>query len=128
MANYYVYARSNAVRVRDLEGLSKSLNLFGYTLQCRGGNNYNIDPPEDSGWNSYDDEGEEEFNPQVHILPYLEDGEILITIEIGNEKLRYLSGCSTTYCMHKEPIIVSLGDVYEMVKKQWGVDPEIAEY
>lgn len=127
MANYNIWARSNSVKVKDIEGLKKSLDVFGYTLEDTGENSYSIDPPDECGWYNFDESGEKEFDPQEHVIPYLEDGEVFITIEVGQEKLRYLGGCARAFIKDEESIIISLDDIYYEVKQKWGIVPNRAE-
>ena len=53
--------------------------------------------------------------------------EVFITIEVGQEKLRYLGGCARAFIKDEESIIISLDDIYYEVKQKWGIVPNRAE-
>ena len=122
MANYYGAARSNYVRVKDEVGLRLALAGFDIDIAPMG------DTPTtvcflsrgDGGWPStaYVEDGDEiEFDPSVQILPYLEPDQVLIMMESGSEKLRYLVGAASAYHTDGRQLHMRLSDIYENAAK-----------
>jgi len=127
MANYECWAKSNHFKVKDIEGLRKSLERFsGLMLDHIIDNLYIILPDEDFNVYKYTDENydfeDKRLDPQVDIIPYLEDDEIFITFEVGHEKQRYMCGYAQAFCKDKEPIAISTEDIYALALKSFGID------
>ncbi|MBF0556947.1 MAG: hypothetical protein HQK96_20725 [Nitrospirae bacterium] len=79
-------------------------------------------------WPSYvcveNEQGEEEeveFDPTVHICPFMEDGEVLIMMTAGAEKLRYITGHAEAYNSEGKWVSVFIEDIYEKAAKKFGV-------
>lgn len=131
MANWYGSARSNYVKVDDKEGITKALEPFDITLNWdERGLCLTVDGASNDGaWptTAYvkDDEGVEDeivLSPETHICPYLAEGEVIIFMEIGAEKLRYLTGYAEAYkAKTGEYCVVSLNDIYNKAAEQFGV-------
>lgn len=127
MANYYAVARSNYVRIDDMDGLTEALSPFDITISEK--------TPEsglycllcDEGWPSFgfdEDDKEVEFEPFVHIMPFVKEGEVFITMEVGHEKLNYLVGYATAYIRKGDEVfthIISLDDIYSRAADEFGV-------
>lgn len=134
MANWYGSARSNYVLVEDMQGLKDALEPFKDISIEQGSKHgfcFIVDKNSDSGaWPSSiyldDDRDEEvEFDPAVHITPYLEDGEILVMQEVGAEKLRYLTGYAQAFkAKTGECVGVSIESIYKLAANAFGVDVE----
>ena len=127
MANYETWARSNSFKVKDLEGLKKSLDRFsGLNLEPIQDNLCVIFPDEDFNVYIYTNEEtafeDKRLDPQVDILPYLEDNEVFITFEVGHEKQRYMSGYAQAFCKDKEPVSISTEDIYALASRTFGID------
>ena len=58
----------------------------------------------------------------------LKDGEVIILQEVGAEKLRYLIGSSMALNYEGKHINIDIDDIYEKVKKEWGVEATQATY
>lgn len=69
------------------------------------------------GWPEtiYDEENEEYVDLLPYLQPHIAEGEIVIVIESGNEKLRYCYGKSLAFTRHGVLASVSTGDIYELV-------------
>lgn len=138
MANWYGSARSNYVRVRDMDGLLAALEPFPIGVHTRenGLTCFLSEEADSGGWPSTawvqrdEDEDEEiEFDPRVQIVPFLEDNEVLIMMEIGAEKLRYLTGNAVAFHPDGEKVLsVNIHDIYALVKNEWDVFATHAEY
>lgn len=126
MANWYGTARSNYVRFNDLDALKNSLAPFGSISISEGKpNRYCLlvtDPSDDGGWPScaYDENDNEViFDPIKHICPFLHKDDILIMMQAGAEKLRYITGYATAYDHEGKHISIVLDDIYTIAKKKW---------
>lgn len=123
MADYQGAARSNFFRVKDLNGLRASAERFGLVVQGHPAQpDYVMLYPtsDDGGWPSWQVEGEETgndvaFDPIEHICPYLAEGQVVILIEAGAEKLNYVSGWAGAYTWDGRHIKLALLDIYERV-------------
>lgn len=146
MANWYGTARSNYVRIKDkdMDGLKKALEPFPIQIADGYGNNegkvcFLSNEPDSGGWPSvvysYTDEDcqeevETEFDPASQICPFMDDNQILVMMEAGAEKLRYITGSAQAYNNAGEFCQVTLFDIYEKAQEYFGGDVEItvAEY
>jgi hypothetical protein len=129
MSNVNFAGRSNYVKVKDHAGLSKSLSIFSHlSLESGKDGKYCILSKYDSSFcqSAYvdDEEGGEyevELKPEIHIIPFLEDNEIFIIIEVQNDKLRWLYGWAEAYQGSKR-LTVNLEDIYKKIEQEWGTD------
>jgi len=75
-------------------------------------------------------------DPNITELPYVEEwiwrylkeGEVVILQEVGNDKMRYLTGSSLAINHEGKSLQVDICDIYEKVKKEWNIDPSRCEY
>lgn len=151
MADWFGSARSNYVRVKDMDGLKAALEPWEIDIQPD-----DEDPAKDpakvcfmsenqfGGWPSTteievddpdDPDGiiceEVEFDPAVHICPFLEPGQVLILMEIGAEKLRYLTGNAVAYHSDGRRTALSLDSIYTQAAQEFSVplaSISLAEY
>lgn len=127
--NFNIAGRSNYVKVKDHAGLSKSLSIFSHlSLESGKDGKYCIIAEYDSPFSQSayidDEEGGEtevEFDAQTHIMPFLEDNEIFVIMEVQNDKLRWLFGYAEAYRGDKM-LSVNLEHIYRMIEKEWGTD------
>jgi hypothetical protein len=132
MANYQGTARSNFFRVTDVVGLRQWVSSFEVSVQVHPANpEYAMLFPttDDGGWPTWRLEDEEtgqevEFDPVEHICPFLAEGEVVILIEIGAEKLNYVSGFARAFTWDGRHIALSLSDIYGRVEKELGIPQE----
>lgn len=76
-----------------------------------------------------EEEGEEQaYDLPVLISPFLVEGEIVVMMEAGAEKLRYITGEALAFDHTGEVVQVSLRDIYKLAKEKFGKDPSRAEY
>lgn len=89
MANYNGKVRTNYFKVKDSQKLKKFADDQGYELWEREDGYFAFGEYDVSGIEDLEDEELKEFQDN------LEDGQVVISMEIGNEKLRYLSAFAT---------------------------------
>lgn len=134
MANYYATARTNYVRFKDQEALDTALELaekFNIAYYHDAPNEplcvmfYSGD--EDGGFNLYDSETDENADwDQIAVL--MDDDQVLIVLEAGAEKLRYISGYAQAWNSKGDHVTLSLVDIYALARNKFGINPTVAEY
>ena len=117
MANWYGTARSNYFRVKDNAAFliwTDALNLDSF--QDKEGR-YAIAASSDQGWPSsyYDAELGEDFDLDLpmELATHLADGEVAILMEVGNEKLRFLTGYAVAVNSKGDLVSVGLDEIYQ---------------
>lgn len=133
-------ARSNYVQIADMDGLMKALEPFSdITIESgdRGEGNCFLVQTDDGGWPSWgeveraDPEDPEntileeiEFDPAVHIMPFLVPDQVLITMQSGHDKLRYIDGSAAAYHTDGRKVSFGLFEIYEKAAKEFGIPQE----
>lgn len=133
MANYYAAARSNHFRVNNVEGL-KEILPGGVELHEASQHSDQVclivTCPDQAGWPFWDHDSDED-DAEIHwvalISPFLLDDEVVIMMEAGAEKLRYISGFAFAFNNKGEEITIRLSDIYERAK-DLGTNITAAEY
>ena len=132
MANWYGASRSNYVRISDIEGLKASLsrtdiqihqstNNPGFYCLLYGDNS-------NGDWPSfiYDEAFDEiEFDFETFVMPFVKEGECLVIMTSGAEKLRYITGHASAYVRHSGEVIsthLSLNDIYRQAQEELGCE------
>lgn len=131
MANYDATARSNyvklsnpeaAIRIAKAAGIRVSKSNLHPDLYCFLSEN-------EGGWPStlcdIDNTGEEtDFSFEENIMPYVEEGEVLVLMEAGAEKLRYIIGAAVAMQRKGEKVSVCqvhLDGIYKIAAKKFKV-------
>jgi hypothetical protein len=137
MANWYGAARTNYVKVTDMEGLTKSLADFDLDIVVHDGE-YDPErkglvaffPTDDSNgdfqYSTYDEDGNEvEFDWESKVMPYVEENNVLVTMCSGAEKQRYITGDSAAYIRRGDAVSVvgiCLNDIYDKAAEAFEVE------
>jgi hypothetical protein len=137
MANYYATARSNYFRVKNAQAFEEwcsERNLDCWANSYEGvGDRYAIAPSADveAGWPSYDlDEATDEYyeiDLPKELASHLDPRDIAILIEVGSEKLRYLTGEAVAVHASGKTIRISLDDIYDQAILEFEGDITITE-
>jgi hypothetical protein len=141
MANYYATARSNYFAVKDKTTFRSwaartGLHILEPTHRDKvadGIPRYGITPADgdDSGWptlryneesNDYDD-----IDVPGQLSEHLADDEVAILMEVGNEKLRYVSGSAVAVNNQGKSVFLNLGTIYRKAR-HLGKNITLAEY
>lgn len=88
-------------------------------------------PDDDTGVMEQEDGDFVDLDITEELAQHLPEGEVAILMEIGNEKLRYLTGWATAVRVKDgkpEFLPINLNDIYSRVTADWGVVPTKAEY
>lgn len=134
MANYYATARTNYFRVKDVEAFTLEVakfpveiitskqgeeTLVGLLSLDEGGFPYYI--------YDFDTDTESDIDWQNIFKNHLQDDEVAITVEVGNEKARYVRGYAEAFNNKGECLSWNLDDIYTQAK-QLGKNITEAEY
>lgn len=121
MANYYGFGRTNYFEVKDLEAFVAEVSAIPNIEAYGEGNRFCLLSNSEDGfvWSSYDEETEEdtEVDWADIFTRHLADGSVAIVMEIGNEKLRYLSGVAVAYNNKGESRDISLENIYTLAEE-----------
>lgn len=129
MANWIGFARTNYFHVTDIDALTKSLSGFELTptvsvvdksLFCI------LCESDDGGWPAWGEvDGEDlDFSFQEIVMPFVAEGEVLVVMECGAERLKYLTGFAAAYVRRGDSVkelTIELSDIYRMVSEKFGV-------
>ena len=133
MANWYVTARSNYFRVKDKDAFLKWANGRGLGVFKNEENAdlfaiYGGEGTDDGSWPSYDVEGDTEFDFVAELVQHLPKGQIAVLMEIGAEKLRYLT-CVAIAVNHKGRVVeLTLSDIYRKASRAFRIaESEISQ-
>ena len=136
MANWYGSARSNYFRVKDTDAFLQWTERRGLGVfkSEQGPDVLGIHPGNstDGGdWPSYDMEKDEEFDLEAELAQHLAPGQVAILLEVGAEKLRYLTGQAIAVNAKGRVVVVTLSDIYRKAARAFRIpESEIsrAEY
>jgi hypothetical protein len=122
MANWYGTARSNYFRVKDKDAFLKwadgrGLGVFKKEDSADLFAIYGGESADDGSWPSYDVEGDTEIDLVTELAQHLPKGQIAVLMEIGAEKLRYLTGVAIAV-NHKGRVVgLTLNDIYRKASR-----------
>lgn len=130
MANWYGASKTNWFAVKDVETFVDVVDSMDGTesgIYCsKDGNKVCLSVYDDwPTWINHEDGSEEEVDFLGTLAKHLEDGEVIVSETIGNEKLRYLTGYASAINNKGERIDISLYDIYERAKELCGAGVEI---
>ena len=128
MANYCATARSNYFAVKDEKAFREWAERIGLTIlePCHrnkiadGVPGFGIAPGDGGdgdGWptdvaNEETDE-HDDLDLPAQLAPHLAEGEVAVLMEVGSEKLRYVSGLAVAVNHKGECVRVDLNSIYE---------------
>jgi hypothetical protein len=136
MANWYGTARTNYVRFKDeaaYEAAKELVESCGNTWH-RGEQRLvaMISGDDDSGgfnFSRYDEDAEKDVDiAWEDVAKHLDDDQVLVCMEVGAEKLRYVSGHTSAWNNKGESVELSLRNIYKLAFEKFGVAPTEARY
>lgn len=139
MANWYGAARTNYVTLTDVVKVKFVCETFDMGLCTNDVGKYAFFPSEDTNgdfnYSVSDENGDEiEFSWETEILPFVAEGEVLVVMTSGAEKLRYITGSAEAYCRvgaEVKSTYINLRDIYKQAAKVFDIALEaivVAEY
>ena len=130
MANYEGAERTNYVRIREekLHDVAEYVGMFNIEMHEEDGT-YCFLP---SAWNDdgcFSQGGEDEDGNELEldwesVARAMEDGQVLIIMSAGHEKLRYISGWAAAWDWRGNYTSLSLNGIYERAAEKFGVQTE----
>jgi len=142
MSQWYGTARTNYFHC-DLAALAEAIEPFDLRVYEGGDGLVMLSPSEmsdDGGWPSWaqidapdpEDAGETiekeiEFSFEEYVMPYVVEGEVVIAMSAGAEKLRYVSGNALAFCrrgLEVQIVHISLQDIYALSAEKFAVPRE----
>lgn len=133
MATWYGQARSNYFRVKDEDEFARWVeSVRGLELISDGEGRLGLLSTDEFGhWpvSSYNEETEEDEDIDVfgEVASRLQEGSVAVFVEVGAEKMRYLTGFALAVNSKGEETRMDLGEIYERAKSL-GEEITCAEY
>lgn len=132
MSSWQGTARSNYVRVENIDALRAALEPWPITMHETEDHLVAFFAETDDGdFPSFktDENGEEiEFSFADVVMPHVAVGEVLVTMTIGAEGRRYLTGAASALVRdgdgNVESLSFGLNDIYDLAAMKFGVDEE----
>ena len=128
MANWNGKARTNYVRVKDYDALLKAVEDLPVEVEphYKAVNFVTFNAPDNDTGDFYmqyvDDDGEEHHWSWVEdIVPHLAEGQVLILMVIGSEKLRYMTGYAEAYAWDGRRTQINIDEIYSRAAAEFGV-------
>ena len=130
MANYYSTCRTNYFKVKDFEEFKNWTHTIAFEgLEICEGDNGTICLLCDNGWPLCKLPDYEEFDFLTEFKQHLVEKEVVVLMEAGAEKHRYIQGMAMAVMKGRRPITIDISDIYDKAKKRFGVDQiSVAEY
>lgn len=132
MASYTAAARSNYFRVKNPKAFRRwcdRLNLDILMPDDAGPEPFfAITPSSDTGsWPSFHPDTDEEIDIHQELAPHLDPRDVAILMQSGHEKLRFITGFATAVHADGRCITISLRDIYDRAREEFGQDLSITE-
>lgn len=124
MANWYGIARTNYVKVKDFDALTKFIEGLPIEVQPHPtAVNFVSFSPADNDTGDFDHWYPECWDwPQI--AGHFVEGQVLIVMTAGHEKSRYLTGYASAITWDGRVTEVSIDDIYEKAVREFGVERE----
>lgn len=126
MANWYGTARSNYFRVKDRDAFLKwaekrGLGVFESSEDAGLFAIHSGDSTDGGSWPSYDVEKDTEVDLVRELAEHLPNGQVAVLVEVGAEKLRYLTGQAIAINAKGRVVEVTLSDIYRKAARGFRV-------
>lgn len=137
MADWYGTARSNYFRVKDEAAFRETFGKVEVEIVTDTQGRFGLLARDEyGGWPSYtfeddlaagDDDEPQDFDIVATLSEHLATGEVAVLMEVGNEKMRYVTGRAIAVNGRNETAIVDLNDIYDLARGL-GENVTLAEY
>lgn len=112
MANYFASSRTNHFAVKDRDAFNAAMEPFEVNVQTHEDLVTIISTDPDNGaWPRYDHETDEDIDFPGLVAEHLADGHVAVFMEVGTEKLRYITGVGMAVNNRGEFVSVDLEDM-----------------
>lgn len=123
MADWYGHARSNYFQVRDKDDFIQWAKDIGdlEIIEDEQGRVGLISTDDFGGWPrvDWDEAMDDVFGMDIileMLASHLKNGSVAILMEIGSEKMRYLTGRAVAMNSKGESVEISISDIYQAAK------------
>lgn len=130
MADFTGASRTNYVTIEDMPGLMAYLSGSNITLEEQEGKHAFFPSESSEGMFDLDfrnDEGEEVHLDWEEVMQYIKQGEVLVVMSAGHERLRYISGYSQALIRRPDGTVDTselwLSQIYNKAAAELGVNP-----
>lgn len=131
-ANWYGHSRSNYFKVKDVEAFKAWAMDLDLQVDTNGEGLFVAFGDSEGWWPSgrWDEDAQEHIDVDfaAELQRHLADGEVVILMTTGAEKLRYLTGHAVALHADGRRLDVDLDDIYDKVLSAFGVKPTSATY
>ena len=120
MANYYGSSRTNYFKVKDEVAFRAMVTKCGFeTVEEQG--KFALFPGKysEGGFSYFDEDQDDNIELQDLVIPHLPDDEVVVVMEAGAEKLRYVVGLAYAFDNKGKVVVLSLDKIYSMAAKKW---------
>ncbi len=119
MANFYGIGRTNYVRFANLERVNQICDIIGAELvdSQKDGDRRHALLFNNGFVASFQGDDGNEYDTLDELASCLADGEVLVAIESGHEKLRYITGWATVINTAGNRRSINLDTIYEIAKE-----------
>jgi hypothetical protein len=138
MANWYGAARSNYVSITDVEAVEAIVSPFGIEMSQGENDKWAFFPSNDTdgdfNYSTEDEDGDEIEFAWDEVMAYVPEGEVLVVMCSGAEKLRFITGEAFAICRKGAEVnytCLRLYDIYKQAATNFNVDIQtisVAEY
>lgn len=132
MANYYGVGRTSYVKVRDPDAFKEAMSRYPVEVIEKDGKYGLLDSDPDGGgwcWTRWDDNGDHEDDDPVDLIaPHMQDDQVMIMVEAGHEKYRYVNAYALVFNSGGDCKTINLSDAVEELAKSMGGDFTRPEY
>lgn len=131
--NVQIKARTNFVKIENLEELKKSIECFDVKLiehsQEEGVFMLKAvtDDGDFPGFQEDEDGNEIMFSFESSVMPFVEEGQVLVAMSAGHQGDRAILGVASAYLRTGKEITssaISLSDIYSKAAKEFGVSED----
>jgi len=136
MANWIGSARTNYFRVKDVDAFKAWAQAASLAVFEEDGRFGVYSEDEYGGWPQivFDDDttdAHRDFDIANELAQHAAVGEIVVCLEAGAERLRYITGSAIAFKVTADgadKISLALDDIYNLAASKWGEEPSKAEY
>jgi len=131
MANYESMFRTNHFKVKDaslFEKWATDIGAYHYSAKVEGETAYCM--TRYAGIPDFSESREDEIDFASELAEHLVEGEVAVYMEVGYEKIRYLSGVAVAVAWDGRVPYIDLNEIYERAREEFGLTAPInrAEY
>lgn len=128
MANYYATCRSNYVRAKNPKRFKELLLEYDVQIIEDDEERIGFISHMDTGMPCHNSTGDHIDHDAERVGKHLAEGETLVIMEVGAEKMRYLNGYAVAINWDGRVCHTYLDEIYSRASANFGTKPTKAEY